>query len=357
MDLNSEIENFLLENGALKVGFVTKETMKGGPPGADLTYLLPEANSAICFALPLDKSLIRAFLRKELPNGRADHERDNIRTNQKAYRLAKEIADNIIKKGFKAVPVIPNNKYRENISGWRIKMPPELSLRYVAVRSGVGSFGWSGNVGINGIGTTIILGGVITNAELSPTAPLPPEKNFCTECKICTKVCALRMFSDSEETEITLGGYNFHYSKRIDKRRCHIICGGFSGLDKTQEWSTWSPGRYPYPETDKELSRLYVISIGNAAKWPKIDDGSDGYDDPKLGGKVQLTCGNCQIICWGDTKETAKNFKILKNSGCIIQENTGELRVLPTKKAQEYFNSLPKKRRKLYHKDYKAKSR
>jgi hypothetical protein len=236
-------------------------------------------------------------------------------------------------------------------------MPPELSLRYVAVRSGVASFGWSGNVGIKGIGTTIILGGVVTDAELTATDPVPPEDEFCTKCKICTKVCALRMFSDTEETEISLGVYKFHYSERIDKRRCHIVCGGFSGLDKTREWSTWSPGRYPYPETEKELSRLYVISIGNAAKWPKIDDGSNGYDDPKLGGKVQLTCGNCQIICWGDPKETAKNYKILKNSGCIIQEETGELRNLSKKEAEQYFNSLPKKRRKLYYKDYKAKSR
>ncbi|TXT58187.1 MAG: hypothetical protein BAJALOKI2v1_420009 [Promethearchaeota archaeon] len=353
MNLNNEIRAFLVEKGAIKVGFATKETMRGDPPGADISYLLKEAKSAVCFALPLDKTMIRAFLRKELPYGRADHERDNIQTNQKAFQLAKELSAILKQKGFKAIPVIPNNKYREDIPGWRIKMPPEVSLRYLAVRSGVGSFGWSGNVGIKDIGTTIILGGVVTDAELTATDPVPHDEEFCTKCKICTKVCALRMFSDSKEVEINLGGYAFRYAERIDKRRCHIVCGGFSGLDKTMEWSTWSPGRYPYPETEKELSRLYSISIGNAAKWPKNEDGSNGYDDPKLGGKVQLTCGNCQIICWGDPKETAKNYKILKNSGCIVQEETGELKRLSKKEAEDYFNSLPKKRRKLYYKNYK----
>jgi hypothetical protein len=45
--LNDEIEQFLLERGALKVGFATPETLSGGPPSADLEYILPRACSAI----------------------------------------------------------------------------------------------------------------------------------------------------------------------------------------------------------------------------------------------------------------------------------------------------------------------
>jgi hypothetical protein len=39
--------------GAFKVGIATTETLAGGPASADLTYVLPEAKSAICFALAL----------------------------------------------------------------------------------------------------------------------------------------------------------------------------------------------------------------------------------------------------------------------------------------------------------------
>ncbi|MBT4269412.1 MAG: hypothetical protein HN580_14890 [Deltaproteobacteria bacterium] len=50
MSLNGLIEEFLLERGALKVGFANKETLAGGPPSADLelepTEPEPESKSS-----------------------------------------------------------------------------------------------------------------------------------------------------------------------------------------------------------------------------------------------------------------------------------------------------------------------
>jgi len=63
--LNKEIEDFLFKKGAVKVGFATLETLAGGPPSTDITYILPEAKSAINFALPFDKQKIRDFLAKK----------------------------------------------------------------------------------------------------------------------------------------------------------------------------------------------------------------------------------------------------------------------------------------------------
>ncbi|MFX0187237.1 MAG: epoxyqueuosine reductase [Candidatus Hodarchaeota archaeon] len=349
----------LIERGAIRVGFATLETMAGGPPGADITYLLPEAQSAIGFAIPMDKDLIRPHLGKELPNGRADHEEDNIATNIRAWHLAKDIRDFLIKKDYKAISVIPNNHYREDYPGWQASLPPELSLRYLAVRSGIASFGWSGNVGIKGYGTPIILGGIVTDAKLQPTDPLPPEESFCNKCKLCTKVCGFQMFSDNEETSITLGGYTFKYAKRINKLRCVLVCGGCTGLHKSGKFSTWSPGRYDYPEDKFEVSRLMTLAMTAQKKRPIIKDHSKGYVPASYGGKgvVQLTCGNCQLICWGDPKETAKNYKILVNSGCVIQKEDGELIVLPPEKAKIEFEKMAPKRKRLYYKDYKKSVR
>ncbi len=349
----------LIERGAMKVGFATLETMAGGPLGADIMYLLPEAQSAVSFAIPLNKDLIRPFLGKEMPDARADHEQDNIKTNIRAYMIAKVISDYLREKGYKAVAVVPNNKYREDVPGWQASLPPEISLRYLAARTGVASFGWNGSVGIKDFGTPIIVGGVVTDAKLEPTDPLPPEESFCNKCKLCTKVCGYGMFSEEEETSVTLGGYTFTYSKRMNKMRCFLVCGGINGLHKSGQWSTWSPGRYDYPEDDYEVSRLISLGMTSQPKRPLIKDHSKGYNPASYGGKraIQLTCGNCNLICWGDPAETAKNYKILKNSGCVIQKEDGELIILPPEKAKVEFEKLNPKHKRLYYKDYKKRVR
>lgn len=370
--LNQEVEKFLLERGALKVGFANAKTLAGGPPSINLNYPLPEVQSAVCFSLPLDREVTRAYLKKELPNGCSDHEKDNIGTNIKAYKLAIATSNFLKEKGFKSVAVFHNFKYREELPGWELKMYPELALRLIAMRSGAGSVGWSGNIGLKEYGAAIILGGLVTSAKLNPTDPIPEEESFCNKCKLCTKVCAFRMFSDNEEESITLGGYTFTFAKRINLARCQIICGGLSGLDKTRKWSTWSPGRYPYPETNKEVMRTLNLAVNNFLKWPdialhkkfdtseyandiEITDalGDIKYKMLKMIENVKLTCGNCQLICWGDPKETKQNYNLLTNSGCVIQKEDGEIMILPPEKADKVFNAMAPKHKRLYYKEIK----
>ncbi|TFG18536.1 MAG: hypothetical protein EU533_07660 [Promethearchaeota archaeon] len=318
----------------------------------------------------------RAFLQKDLPNGRRGHEEDNILTNIKSYQIAIKTAVFLQEMGFKAKPIFPNFKYREDVPGWEVNMIPELSLKLIAIRSGTGSLGFSGNVGLKGYGALIILGGVVTSAKLTPTDPIPNEDSFCIECKLCQKVCALRMFGSDEVDSMTIGGYTFNCAKRVNLARCQIVCGGLSGLDKSRKWSTWSPGRYPFPETDKEVMKLLAISINNALKWPETGDeiGVDvtelddydsflnalGDDKEKLVQMIKetkLTCGNCQLICWGDPKETAENYRILTNSGCVLQKENGEIIVLPPEDADKLFSKMPLKHQKLYYKEFGRKSK
>ncbi len=374
MTLNEDLEQKIKEMGASRVGFVTLETLVGGPEGANLKYLLPNAESAVVWAIALDMDLIRPYLGKTHPDARGQHEKDNIEINVKSSAMSREIADFLKEKGFEAAWVIANNKYREDIPNWNVTLPPEISLRYLAARSGVASFGWSGNVGIKEYGTNIILGATITNAKLEPTDPIPAEESFCNECKLCAKVCGFQMFSPDEKMEITLGGHTFSYSKRINKLRCVLVCGGFNGLHKSGKFSTFSPGRYEYPENPGEVSRVLAAAMSGKQKRPLIKDSSQGYVPSSFAGKydknssfvteetktkniVQLTCGNCQIICWGNPKETAKNYKILVNSGCIIQREDGTVEALPPEQAKEEFEKMPLKRQRWYSKDYKKRIR
>jgi len=371
ISLNEKIEDILYDKGALKVGFATKSILEEGPPSVDLSYVLPEAKSAVIFALPLDKNKIRAFLKKELPNGRINHELDNIQVNVDAYKLGKEVAQLLGNEGFISKVIFPNFKYRTDVKGWQMKMYPELSLRYLAARSGVGSFGWSGNIGMKGYGSTIILGGLVTSAELKATDPLPPEEHFCSKCKLCTKVCAFRMFSDTNIEEITLGGIKFQYAERRNVMRCQIVCGGLSGLDKNQNWSTCSPGRFPYPESDKDVRRTFSYALLNTPKRPNTSNYDNEFDTSQLEDdvhvtdlntgddlskemlrEINLTCGNCQLICWGDPEETKKNYEILTNSGCVVENPDGTIEILPPEEANQKFNNFPSKHKRLYYRKF-----
>ena len=99
MSMESSIEEFLLERGAIKVGVATLETLAGGPPSTDLEYCLKGARSAISFALPLNRDHIRAYLAKE---DRLSHEEDNINTNLRATDIAWELAEMLKKEGYRS---------------------------------------------------------------------------------------------------------------------------------------------------------------------------------------------------------------------------------------------------------------
>ncbi|MHA1256768.1 MAG: hypothetical protein ACTSPS_14345 [Promethearchaeota archaeon] len=357
--LNNEIENFLLDKGVIKVGFATQETMHSpeGIPSTDFTNILPDGQSAVCFAFPLDREKIRAYLRKDLPHGRVDHNKDLFDIYVKIIKISEELVEILKEKGYNAAQILPNFDWAGKGQTKPLISRPHFSLRYLAVCSGLGRFGWSGNVLMKGYGATILFGGIITNAKLEPTDPLPESESVCNQCKLCTKVCAFRMFSDNETQEVTLGGNQYEYSKRVNHCRCIIVCGGLSGLDKTGKWSTWAPDRHPYPETDDEV----YLTLASAVKEDTrvIAKGErEGFDrnqikrDPVLkkvfsgdkkdagnnfkGGSAY--CGNCQLICWGNPKETAENYRILTNSGFMVLDDEGFIEVKSCEEAQRIYD-------------------
>lgn len=343
MSLEKMIEEFLLERGAIKVRFANLESVAGGPPSADLTYQLEGARSAVSFALPLDLDRTRRYLAKE------EYHEEQITLSKLSSDLSKHCAQLLANEGYASARVHGNNKYRTELPGWQLDMHPDISHRYVAVASGLGSFGWSGNVGIEGYGTAIILGTVVTTADLTPTDPIPEEESFCDKCKTCVGACVGGMFSKSEEDSVTLGGKTFTFSRRIDLNRCNLVCGGFTGLHKSGKWSTWSAGRFRVPEKPEETLDLLVKSVVQSSKRPAMTS-SGGFEPTTLGGKVniRLTCGICNYICFGDKDETRENYRLLTSSGCVIQREDGEKIVLPSEEAAEEFEKMDSVHQALY---------
>ncbi|MBC8434345.1 MAG: epoxyqueuosine reductase [Desulfobacterales bacterium] len=341
--MERQIREYLLEQGAVAVGYAGRESFAGGPPSADLDYTLAGAKSAVSFALPLNKEKLRTFLSKK---DLASHQQDNLEVNMKAKALSWEIADMLKREGYEAKGTPANLNYRKEIPGWQLSMPPKISHRYVAVAAGVGAFGWSGNVLVPGYGATVILGTCVTTAELEPTPPIPDSDNPCFNCKICVSACPVSMFERKESMSTSFGGRTFVHSARKNYLRCQFCCGGFTGLHESGKWSSWSPGRFKIPENENELMNEMFRAMRLYEKRPKIPG---GYLNPAFdASEINLTCGNCAAVCWGDKKETAQNLKLLQNSGCVLQKPDGSLVAMPPDEAKKAFEAIPEEQRKLY---------
>ncbi|RJP69748.1 MAG: epoxyqueuosine reductase [Candidatus Abyssobacteria bacterium SURF_17] len=340
--LTEIVLDYVMCENACAAGIATVETLAGGPPTADLTYVLPNAKSAVCFALPLDQSLIPPYLAKK---DRLSHERDNFRTNFLASGIALGLTRFLEQKGFPSYAVAANEVYRQDTPRGAIDMIPDVSLRYLAVRSGVASFGLSGNVLRKNEGAAIILGAVVTTADLEPTDPLPKEDNYCDNCRLCMASCASSFMDPEEEASVTLGGIEFKYSKRRSYLRCEFVCGGFTGLHSSGKWSTWSPGRFTIPTDEREFMPALLHGIDAYNQRPPTQG---GHHHVLMDSRLYLTCGNCQLICHPDKEERKRRHKILRESGVIVQNADGSLDAVVPEVARERLASMDPEKRALY---------
>jgi len=341
--LSQFAKDFVLNSGAVAAGIATRETLQGGPPSTDLSYVLPEAKSAVVFAVPMDQRAIESFLKKE---DMAAANIDNRRVNNMASGLAYELSEFLNMKDITSVPVAANAVYRKDTPNGVFNEKPPVSHRYLAVRSGVGYFGLSGNVIAPEYGAAIILGSVVTEAELIPTDPLPADDNYCDSCKLCRSACASGLMSIDEETTITMGKMAFSYSKRLSYNRCEYVCGGFAGLHPSGKWSTWSPARFPIPEKDEEFLSALLETVPAYRSRKRTNYGL--YHPLAPGSLLEFTCGHCQLICHPDKKVRQERYKMLVNSGVVIQDSDGSLRAASPDEAERHIAAMDPERRALY---------
>jgi epoxyqueuosine reductase QueG len=329
--------------GAGAVGIVTTDMLAGGPPSTDLTYVLPNAKSAVSFAVPLEQKFIEPWFNKQ---SQTDHFRDNIRTNVIASGISLEVSNYLNQKGYPSLPLTANTAYRADSKNGHYDEIPPLSHRYLAVRSGVGFFGLSGNVLTREDGAAIILGSVVTEARLIATAPLPGEDNYCDDCRLCKAACASGFIDGEVRVSVTLGGVDFSYSKKQHHSRCDYVCGGFTGLHKSGQWSTWSPGRFPIPDNDEDFYAALADSVGPFLKRPKTDLAV--FNSIMPGDKVELTCGNCQLICHPDKVIRQKRYKMLTESGVIVENPDGSREAVSAAEAKIRLAAMDLGTRALY---------
>ncbi len=331
--------------GAFASGIATRDALAGGPPSADISYVMPEARSAVVFALALDQGTIPDYLAKR---DRLAYETEYNKVNSVSSGVAVKLSSFLNQRGFPATPLAANDVYREDTPVGRFEMFPPVSLRYLAVASGVASFGLSGNVLDKIHGAAIILGAVLTSAELQPTEPLSDDENYCDGCRFCMAVCASNLMDPEEKTEVGLGGQTFSYSRRRSYLRCQYVCGGYTGLHASGKWSTWSPGRFPVPENDDEFLPLVLASVEKYSRRPV---GKGGRYHSLMDDKLYTTCGNCQIVCHPDRDERKKRYKMLAEGGVVVQNPDGSLEAVKPEEAQGRLASMEVERRSIYEGD------
>ncbi len=328
-DLNALVLEYPLLEGAMKSGIATPETLSGGPPSVDLSYVLPGAKSAVAFSLPLDQTSIPDFLAKK---NRLSYERECSKVNSISSGIAVKLAGNLSQRGFPSVALAANDVYRDDTPQGRFDMYPPVSLRYLAVASGVASFGWSGNVIDSQHGACIILGAVVTSAELSPTTPLDETESYCDRCRLCACACASELMNPTEMTELVLGGKTFSYAARRSYARCQYICGGYSGLHRSGKWSTWSPARFAVPQEDAAFLNLLIAS---SVAYGLRPEGPGGRYHSLMNSKLYTTCSNCQIVCVPDRGERKRRYELLCEGGVVIQNEDGSLEAVSPQEAEK----------------------
>ena len=349
-ELTTKVKEFALNYGAAAVGITTVETLAGGPPSTDLSYVLEDARSAVTFGVPLDQDKILDFLGKK---NREAHQKDYCMAATISTGIAAQLASFVKQFGHDSVAVMANEVYRNDAPKMKRNQYPDISHRYLAVRGGIGWFGFSGNVITPAHGPNVNFATMVTTAKLTPTDPLQETDNFCEDCKeVCNASCPSGLFryGSKDEITVTMGGVDFTYTKRRTYDHCNYVCGGNSGLHQSGRWSTWSPARFPIAKRDEDV--LPVLREA-ALAWrnrPELPGG--GLQQPIQYGiskrDLPLTCGNCALVCHPDKAERDRRLKLLQDSGVIIQHEDGSVEAVTPEKGAAHIASMTPERRALY---------
>ena len=122
--LTSKVKEFPVNYGASIVGVTTVETLAGGPPSTDLTYVLEGARSAVTFAVPLDEDKTRDYLGKI---DREGHQQDYTRASIIADGIAAQLASFLRQFGHPAVAVMQNLVFRNDKPGDLDHRTPDIA--------------------------------------------------------------------------------------------------------------------------------------------------------------------------------------------------------------------------------------
>ncbi len=320
-DLKERLKQSARQDGAVAVGIASRERLLSSPSSAHPDYLLPDAQSAISFAVAIDQNVLRQSFRKEVW---LLHGRELKRATQLAYTMGDHIAGLLRDRGFQAIQVDINNTFRpqQGVSDPLLmtEFLPDFSHRYGAVAAGLGRLGWSGNLLIPRYGATVLLGTVLTTARLEPD-PLVAD-NPCDRCKVCTAVCPVGMMSPRDSVEVSVAGITETIARKQPASRCWVSCGDYHGLEPGGKWTNWSPYRVttPLPSEKDDIDAL-LIALRNTD--PTEHQAVNPFSEYRTAAfnpdwPFVAACGNCANVCWDRREDRIENRRLITSSGRAV---------------------------------------
>lgn len=339
--LKRELVDLAISMGAVGARIADLEMLKE-PPSANPTYVLPEAQSVIAFAVPLGKDWIPNYLGKVT---RKVFKRVMYEKYQRIGAIGQEMVEHLQKRGFRAVNPSPNGVYRPEVSSLGF-MVPDFSHRYAALASGLGTLGWSGNVLIKGHWAATFLGSVVTDAVLPSDAPL--EEKLCDDCRICAQVCPLGFINPKESQSVILGGREYVCSKKGNHMRCGLSCGGWVGISQDGKWSSWAVLRYKVPDDDNKMKDVFKRAVRDPAAEYILEhiffEGAREASMPRGKGvlvrsleNTNPTCCHCALVCSGPREERTKLMGLIHSSGVVIRLEDGTEKAVKPEELEVVF--------------------
>jgi hypothetical protein len=68
------------------------------------------------------------------------------------------------------------------------------------------------------------------------------------------------------------------------------------------------------------------------------------------GRKLNMTCGNCQLVCHPDPDERKRRFKLLTKNGVVIQNPDGSLEAVAPELAEKHVDEMSQEQQSWYRK-------
>jgi NAD-dependent dihydropyrimidine dehydrogenase PreA subunit len=231
-----------LEAGADDAGLVEIDRPEIADQKTDIFWLLPKAKTLISFVVRMNRENIRTPLRS-IANLEFHHTTDE--TNEVARKIV-AVLERIGVRALNGGAVgFPMEADRWGSKMWIISHKP------VAVAAGLGRMGIHRNVIHPKFGNFILLGTVVTDAEVSEYSQ-PIDYNPCLECKLCVAACPTGAIGSDGSFNFSacythnyrefMGGFNDWVEKIADSTSALDYRKKVSGAETVSMWQSLSFG-------------------------------------------------------------------------------------------------------------------
>jgi epoxyqueuosine reductase QueG len=249
--LTKQITKSALANGAAVVGFAPLSRYDDAPAEYHPRTIFPQAKSIIGMLVPQLRGTLKAIEEGTYWQSYNCDSYFHLNDVLSPF-LLRAVALLLEDYGYTAVPV--HNPFYNHL-GKKIRddMPngPDgmLSLRMLAVLTGLGELGKSKIFLSPQFGPRQRIYGVLTDAELEPT-PLFRGK-ICDDCDLCISGCQANAISKQRTVTLTVEGQEYSHAD-LDAKACHLVHKG-----KDSRFSPFITGESVESEEPVYYQRIY----------------------------------------------------------------------------------------------------